>query len=153
MGSDETAADPFAGSAPDCVARGEHSGHFRGEGYSDWGANWTAVFRQTIGAGGPAQSYDGSQFTGLSFWAAVGPELGEVELPLGITTLDVAWNGGVCTQCMDYYRTAITLDAVWKRYTVRFQDMTQSGVGDPLLPIRTDQLVGFILWPSGPFER
>jgi len=146
VGWDSTSPAPRGESSPQCSARGRHAGHFAGKGYTDWGANWTAVLRQL--ANGAARGYDASEYGGISFWAALG---GNVQapflLPVGVTTLDVAWNGGVCTRCMDYYRTEILLSSHWQRYDVRFDELSQLGIGEPLLPLRRDQLVGVIVWP------
>jgi len=78
-----------------------------------------------------------------------------VALDAGIlvgTVLDVAWNGGVCTQCMDFYRTLVWLTPNWQRLLIRFDDLAQNGTGDPQVPLRRDQLVGFIVWPDRDFD-
>ena len=70
--------------------------------------------------------------------------------------MDNAWNGGICNNaigaCMDYYATTVLLTHQWQRYVIRFQDLAQSGQGSPLLPMRKDQMVGFILWPHQDFD-
>ena len=68
-------------------------------------------------------------------------------VPLGITTMDNAWNGGICSTCMDFYATTVPLTRDWQRYVVRFDSMAQGGWGNPLVSVRRDQLVGFIVWP------
>jgi hypothetical protein len=150
LGNDGTAMVPINESTKQCAARGQRAGHFAGDGFREWGANWTAVFRATPDT--TAQVYDGSRYSGISFWAAVSPQIGSASVPLGITTIDVAWNGDVCNTCMDYYRTVREFDSVWRHYVVRFDELKQAGVGDPLLPLRKDQLVGFIFWPESPFD-
>jgi hypothetical protein len=80
-----------------CAARGEHAGHFTGAGFTEWGANWTAVFKQD--QGGAAVGYDGTAYSAISFFAAVGPSAEPpFVVPMGLTTIDVAWNGGVCSE-------------------------------------------------------
>lgn len=136
-----------------CAARGEHAGHFAGSGFTEWGANWTAVFRRD--QGGTAVGYDGSAYSAISFFAAVGPGAAPpLEVPMGITTLDVAWNGGVCSsdKCMDFYRTKVELTGSWERVVVPFADLAQTGKGDPLTALKKDELVGFIIWPSHRFD-
>jgi hypothetical protein len=150
LGSDGTGALTVETSSR-CAARGEHAGHFAGKGFTDWGANWTAVFEAspTLAAVG----YDASQYRAISFWAAVGPA-GEppFDVPVGVTTLDNAWNSDLCAVCMDYYRTTITLTSEWQRFELPFEALAQEGTGDPITPLRKDQLVGLIFWPARPFD-
>lgn len=151
LGSDDSFQVLTAESASECAARGPRAGHFVGSGFSDWGANWTAVLRND--SSGTAVGYDATGYTGISFWAALGVDARDpVSVPVGVTTIDVAWNGGVCTQCMDYYRTLVWLTPTWQRLVIRFDDLAQSGGGVPQTPLRLDQLVGFILWPDKDFD-
>jgi hypothetical protein len=151
LGSDDSFEKLEAESSRDCAARGARAGHFSGSGFREWGANWTAVLRNT--QNNMAVAYDASEYGAISFWAALGGADAEpVSLPVGVTTLDVAWNGGVCTTCMDFYRTLVWLTPTWQRLVIRFEDLAQSGTGDPLVPLRRDQLVGFIAWPDRDFD-
>jgi hypothetical protein len=150
LGSDGTGALTVENSSR-CAARGERAGHFAGDGFTDWGTNWTAVFEET--SGGLAVGYDATAYGGISFWAAVGPTAEPpFELPVGVTTMDVAWNSNGCSVCMDYYRTTIALTPRWQRYEIRFDALAQEGTGDPLVSLRKDQLVGLIVWPARPFD-
>lgn len=151
IGSDGTFDQLEAIVSDECAGRGQNAGHFVGSGFSRWGANWTAVFRDS--GGGTAVPYDATSYLGFSFWAAAGDDVSTpLSLPVGVTSVDVAWNGGVCTECMDYYRTEVTLDRSWRRFEVRFADLAQIGVGDPLVALRLDQLVGVIFWPETDFD-
>jgi len=150
LGSDSSSTRLTTESSDECAARGARAGHFAGRGFMDWGANWTAVMRNT--PNGIAVGYDASEYTAISFWAAVGADTPAMSLPVGVTTVDVAWNGGVCRTCMDYYRTRVSLTPSWQRLVIRFDQLAQDGTGDPLLPLRRDQLVGFILWPDRDFD-
>jgi hypothetical protein len=133
----------------ECAVRGTHAAHFFGGGFSDWGANLTSVFRAQ--PANRAVPYNGTAYGGISFWAAVSrPGAQALDTPVGVTTLDNAWNGGVCTSCMDYYRTTVTLTPDWQRIEIRFSDLRQQGWGSPILDMRRDQLVGFIIWPPAP---
>lgn len=73
-----------------------------------------------------------------------------MELPIGVTTMDVAWNGGSCSECMGYYGTTVTLNTTWTRVEVKFDELKQAGFGVPQVALRRDLLVGFILWPRHP---
>ncbi len=153
LGSDGSAEPPEASVSEHCAARGRRAGHFAGSGFSSWGANWTAVLRST--ADGAATPYDATTYGGISFWAAVSPNMpAPFSLPVGVTTLDVAWNGGICATCMDhYYGTTISLGHAWRRFELRFSDLVaQNGGGDPPIALRLDELVGVIFWPAEDFD-
>jgi len=151
LGADRSSGDIVAETSDRCSARGGKAGHFAGSGFTDWGANWTAVFRDQTGMALP---YDGRAYGGISFWAAVGTDAEPpFDVPFGLTTVDVAWNGGVCSaKCMDFYRTVVPLTRSWQRVLIRFDALAQEGWGDMQLPMRRDQLVGFIIWPTHQFE-
>jgi len=145
-------SEPVADNSTRCAARGERAGHFMGAGFLNWGANWTAVFKKAD-ASGIAQPYDATSYHAIYFWAATGPEaMPPYALPVGVTTLDVAWNGGICAVCMDYYRTEVELSTAWQRFVVPFSSLAQIGEGDPLTALKPDELVGFIMWPVRDFD-
>lgn len=148
LGVDPTEGVATAEESSHCAARGRDAGHFTRAGFTSWGANWTAVFRAT--RGGLAVPHDASGFGGISFWAAHGPGAEPpFELPVGVTTIDNAWNGGVCNgSCMDYYGTRVSLTSRWQRFDVRFEQLAQNGWGEPQVAMRRNVLVGFIIWPD-----
>jgi hypothetical protein len=91
LGYDLTGGSWTAEASNRCVANGEYSGHFAGKGFTDWGLNWTAVFRKTVWD--PvllmyvAAPYDGTAYQGISFFAAFGGENeSDAPVPMGITT-------------------------------------------------------------------
>jgi hypothetical protein len=152
MGWDGTGERPEASASDRCAARGRRAGHFVGNGLTGWGANWTAVLRDPTS--GTALPYDGSSYGGVSFWAATSPNAPvPFSLPVGITTSDVAWNGGICSTCMDYYYgTTVSLGHAWRRFEFRFSDLAQNGSGHAPIPLRLEALVGVIFWPTGTFD-
>ena len=151
LGTDSTSAHMQAGVSTRCAGRGQRAGHFSGNGFTSWGANWTAILRTQ--PTGTAVPYDATPYAGISFWAAAsGKASAPFELPVGVTTMDVAWNGGICGKCMDYYRTTVSIGPSWRRYDIRFSDLAQSGEGDPQIALRLDKLVGFIVWPTRDFD-
>ena len=151
LGTDGTDGTVTDETSSQCAARGSEAGHFAGVGLTSWGANWTAVFKNNNG--GNAVPYDGTAYGGISFWAAVGPNaVAPFAIPMGLTTIDNAWNGGVCTTCMDFYATTVTLTPAWQRIVLNFSDLVQGGWGVPQIAMRRDQLVGFILWPNHQFD-
>jgi hypothetical protein len=151
LGSDSSGDELEADISEQCAGRGQRAGHFVGNGFSSWGANWTPVLRSSSSL--TAVPYDATPYGGISFWAALSSEAPQAySLPVGVSTIDVAWNGGVCETCMDIYRTTVALDRTWRRFEIRFSDLAQSGVGDPLVTLRREELVGFVLWPKEDFD-
>ena len=151
LGSDETEDALDARVSDQCAGRGQRAGHFVGSGFTSWGANWTALLRDS--KGGRALPYDATRYGGVSFWAALSPDMPEpYSLPVGVTTMDVAWNGGICARCMDYYRNDVPIEHAWRRFELRFDQLEQEGSGDPLVDLRKDELVGVIFWPESDFD-
>jgi hypothetical protein len=141
---------PTAENSERCAARGTRAGHFTGLDFESWGTNWTAVFRAS--ADGRAVGYDATRYRAISFWGALGVNAEpSFEMPIGLTTVDVAWNGE-CDVCMDYYRTEVTLSRAWQRFVVPFDVLAQAGTGDPLTDLNPEELVGFIIWPEHQFD-
>ena len=157
LGTDSTSLQVEAAVSDLCAGRGQRAAHFSGNGFSSWGANWTAVLR-TVSRTQPdgiAMPYDATPYGGISFWAAVGSNVpAPFSLPIGVTSMDVAWNGGICTKgkCMDFYRTSISVDHAWHRFEFRFSDLAQSGTGEPQIALRLEKLVGLIFWPERDFD-
>jgi hypothetical protein len=145
---DLDAAPSTAGSDSRCVARGPSAGHFVASDSTDWGAMWTASFRAL--AGGGAQPYDGSKYGGLSFWAGFDAANGAAfPIRVGMLHMDTAWNGGVCsTYCMDFHGIDVVPGVAWQRIEFRFADLKQQSWGDVQGPLKSDQLVGFVVWPN-----
>ena len=134
-----------------CAGRGKFAGHFAARGFTSWGNNWTAVFRATSTS--KPLPYDGSKYSAISFWAAFGADNGDLfQVPMGMTTMDNAWNSSGCTVCNDYYDAKVPLSRDWQRFVIPFSQMQQSGFGNPLIPMRRDQLVGFIIYPRQQFD-
>jgi hypothetical protein len=151
LGDDETGGSAEAEGTEQCAARGQRSGHFVGGGFTSWGVNWTTLLRDS--RGGTALPYDATRYGGVSFWAAAGVEAPvPFSLPVGVTTMDVAWNGGICQRCMDYYRSEVVVERTWRRFELRFAELMQSGSGAPLVDLRSDELVGVIFWPESDFD-
>lgn len=122
-----------------CAARGQWSGHFAASEPTEWGNNWIALFKS-----GSAESYDGSSYNAVSFWAAQGGDADYEPVPFGIVTTDTI-RPSCSTYCQDHYMKSITLTHSWTRYELRFDDLAQSS--NPGIPMRQDALAGFIIWP------
>jgi hypothetical protein len=157
LGQDGTSHTLTDQASMDCAARDRWAGHFAGSGFTNWWANWTAVFKAYVSTPVP---YDGRGYSAVSFWAGFGGKNGPpFEVPVGIVTVDTAFNSGVgyvnppvCNPCTDHYMTTVPLTRDWQRYVVHFDDMKQDGRGVPQVPMRRDQLVGFIIWPRQQFD-
>jgi hypothetical protein len=159
-GNDHTASDTNmvfeispSSAVPDCSARGRHAAYFSWTDFRTWGANLTALFRPQATV---ANTWDGRGYGGVSFWAAVPAGRAPLDLPVGLTTTDNAWNGGVCNEnagkCMDVYAMKVHLTSTWQRFELRFTQLIQSGTGDPLTTMKRDKLVGLVFWPRHPAE-
>ncbi len=150
-GSDGSSGVLIAQASSTCAARGKWAGHFAASGFTSWGNNWTAVFRAQPNS--VPMPYDGSGYSAISFWAAFGADNGtSFAVPVGITTMDTAWNSSLCSPCNDYYATTVPLTHDWQHFVLPFSDMAQAGFGNPQLPMRRDQLVGFIIYPKQQFD-
>jgi hypothetical protein len=136
-----------------CAARGQQAGHFVGSGLSSWGAMWTALLRNQ--AGSTVVSYDATAYGGISFWAALSPEVSvPFSVPVGVTNPapDVASSAVACPKCLDYYASKISLDHSWRRFELRFTDLVQLDNGNPTHTLRLDKLVGLTFWPDRDFD-
>jgi hypothetical protein len=115
----------IAGAPSDeCVARGTHSAHLTSIANTLYAASWTAVLmNQTL-------------------------------KPTSFDAADTVPAFGNCLTCNDYYaiKTRIPLTKTWTRWFVRFSDLAQYGFGNPLVPLRKDQLVAIIIWPESQFD-
>jgi hypothetical protein len=143
----------IAGAPSDeCVARGTHSAHLTSIANTLYAASWTAVLmNQTL----KPTSFDANAYSGFSFWIARGDSaVPPFETPIGVTTADTVPAFGNCLTCNDYYaiKTRIPLTKTWTRWFVRFSDLAQYGFGNPLVPLRKDQLVAIIIWPESQFD-
>lgn len=130
-----------------CVASGTHSAHLTSAGVPPYGASWTASMLAPFGSATP---YNGSAYSGFSFWVARGVSATPpFEMPIGVNTTDTA-NNGTCVRCGDYYaiRKRIPLTRTWTRWFVPFSDLAQYGFGDPLVPLAKERLVSLIIWPE-----
>ena len=152
LGSDGSSGALIAEASQKCAARDKWAGHFAARGFTNWGSNWTAIFTAPAD-NGTALPYDARAYNAVSFWAAFGGDNdADFAVQLGISTMDTAWNGGICKSCMDFYVDPTPLTHEWRRYVVPFSAMAQVGWGNPLVAMRRDQMVGFILWPKQQFD-
>jgi hypothetical protein len=143
--------------SPDCAADGRAAGHVALSPPHDWGANWIGEFHARTSAG-TAVPYDARAYGGVSFWAAFGEGNEDSEsVAFGVATWDTAWDNSLCqlcasgsttayqcVYCSDHYLYNVPLTREWTRYTVRFEQMVQTPA---YIPMRRDQLVGFVIWP------
>jgi len=150
LGSDQSSDSSIHEVSSHCAARGKWAGHFAASGFANWGLNWTAVFRATLKTAVP---YDGSAYNAISFFASLSQGSGDaLDVPVGLTTMDNAWNSNGCSPCMDFYAAKVRLSQNWQRFVIPFDQMKQRGTGAPQVAMRRDQLVGFIIWPQQAFD-
>ena len=79
----------------------------------------------------PKGQYDASAYTGVSFYAKVGPSaIKAVRLKVPDVSTDP--DGKICTECFNDFGADLTLTDQWKQYIVPFSDMSQmEGWGNP----------------------
>lgn len=153
VSASDGSADELAWSVSDrCAAQGQRAGHFVGSGLSGWGATWTALLR---GSAGNMSTYDASAYGGISFWAALGPQVSApFSVPVGVTNPAPEGSSSrvACASCLDYYASEISLDHHWQRFELRFSDLVQLNNGNPTTALRLDQIIGLTFWPEGDFD-
>lgn len=141
-GRDLTSVSVTIGPSMECAARGQWAGNLAASTPTSWGNNWTAYLRAP-GTSAPVP-YDGRAYGGVSFWAAFGAENGpSFGVPFGIVTMDTI-TPTCSAHCNDHYMMDVTLTRDWRRYEIRFDELAQEI--SPQIPMRRDQLVGFIIW-------
>jgi endoglucanase len=82
----------------------------------------------------PKGPYDATQYTGVSFWAKVGP--GSIKtVRLKVPDVNTDPQGKVCTECFNDFGADLTLTEQWQKYTIPFATMKQmDGWGNPNPP-------------------
>jgi endoglucanase len=79
----------------------------------------------------PKGQYDASAYSGLSFYAMVGPNTVKA-VRLKVPDVATDPDGKVCTECFNDFGTDLTLTTEWKQYSIPFSDMAQmEGWGAP----------------------
>ena len=130
--------------------------HAIGSGFSEWGSGQGAT-----PAWNDAEQrnclYDASAFDGITFWmrgsivydGGTAAEMDQGVLKFGITEPDVVPvdQGGNCTgdvgQCWDWHKARITLTECWRRYSFRFDELTQDGWGASDPELEMDKMLNF----------
>ena len=79
----------------------------------------------------PKGPYDASKYTGISFWAKVGPGSTKT-VRLKVPDVNTDPDGKVCKECFNDFGADLTLTDQWKKYTIPFAAMKQmKDWGDP----------------------
>ncbi|WP_437721117.1 hypothetical protein [Sorangium sp. So ce861] len=128
-----TGETPFTMSALD-PARGQsmYAARSWGEGFMDWGIGFGFDLKSEDGEKTP---YDASAYTGITFWAKLGPGSGTAaSIKVSDPGTDPA--GGTCTTC-DAWNWSFPVTEEWQQFTIAFADLKQGGWGDPA---GTDQI-------------
>ena len=122
--------------------------HVQGGGYTNWGIG---VAFSLSASGNRRCRYDATYWDGISFWAK-----GNVSaFTVGAAELDVlpVSEGGRCESsccCYGSHRTEIDLDACWRRYAFRFDELTPPDWGIYPGPLDVDELmdIDFYVYPN-----
>ncbi|MGD0678957.1 MAG: carbohydrate binding domain-containing protein [Polyangiaceae bacterium] len=79
----------------------------------------------------PKGAFDASIYTGISFWAKVGPGSTKA-VRLKVPDVNTDPDGKVCKECFNDFGADLTLTTEWKKYTIPFAAMKQmKDWGDP----------------------
>jgi endoglucanase len=79
----------------------------------------------------PKGPYDASKFTGVAFYAKVGPG-SQKAVRLKVPDVNTDPDGKVCTECFNDFGADLDLTEEWKRYVIPFAQMSQmEGWGSP----------------------
>jgi endoglucanase len=82
----------------------------------------------------PKGQYDASAYSGVSFYAKVGPGSSK-NVRLKVPDVNTDPDGKVCTECFNDFGTDLSLTENWQQYTVPFAQMGQmDGWGSPTKP-------------------
>lgn len=125
---------------------GSHFGlHVRGGKFAKWGAVVAATLN-------PHHCYDASVYAGLTFWAR---GRGRIRIAAKMTQVVTEEFGGTCVdKCFDLHAVSRPLNNTWSRVTVRWEELSQSGHGQPI-PFDPASLysIDFVMPPEqSPFD-
>ncbi|WP_437323518.1 hypothetical protein [Sorangium sp. So ce381] len=103
-----------------------------GEGFETWGAGFGFDLNSPEGV---KAAYDASAYTGITFWAKLGPGSG-TSVTVLISDPGTDPTGGSCSEC-DAWQKSLAVTEEWQQFTIPFADLKQGGWGDPA---GTDQI-------------
>ncbi|WP_437567160.1 hypothetical protein [Sorangium sp. So ce542] len=124
-----TGETPFAMTALE-PARGQskYAARSWGEGFTGWGIGFGFDLKSEDGDKTP---YDASAYTGITFWAKVGPGASTTASVL-ISDPGTDAVGGVCTdECDAWQKSLAGISEEWQQFTIPFADLKQGGWGTP----------------------
>ncbi|KYF89304.1 hypothetical protein BE20_09425 [Sorangium cellulosum] len=98
-----------------------------GTGFTEWGIGFGFDLKSEDGDKTP---YDASAYTGITFWAKLGPGSGTVT-SIKISDPGTDPVGGACTDKCDPWQWEFPATEEWQQFTIPFADMKQGGWGDP----------------------
>ncbi|WP_441292493.1 hypothetical protein ACSRUE_20760 [Sorangium sp. KYC3313] len=121
-----TGEEPFTMTALEPArSRSTYAARSWGEGFETWGAGFGFDLNSPEGV---KASYDASAYTGITFWAKLGPGSG-TSVTVTISDPGTDSSGG-CTEC-DQWQKALPVTEEWQQFTIPFADLKQGGWGDP----------------------
>ncbi|WP_437973339.1 hypothetical protein WMF11_31080 [Sorangium sp. So ce295] len=123
-----TGAEPFTMTALE-PARGQSTYAARswGTGFTEWGAGFGFDLNSPEGV---KATYDASAYTGITFWAKLGPGSGtSATVMISDPGTDAA--GGACSDKCDAWQKTFAATEEWQQFTIPFAELKQGGWGDP----------------------
>jgi hypothetical protein len=75
-------------------------------------------------------NYDASAYSGITFYARIGPSAQQTIVRVNLTTPETLPQGGTCIVCYDSFGEDLSLTTEWQQYVLAFVDLQQRGFGD-----------------------
>lgn len=148
---DDTSADMTIQNAGTCAAFGKRALHFRGAGFTGWGAVTAASLQRT--STGAQGELDARAYDSVAFYAAVAAGAADQPVRASVSTADTVPGFGICSDCYDSYGAKVTLTRTWQKFVVPIDAMMQWGWGVPrVAPPRREHLVELLFYAEGTFD-
>ena len=109
-----------------------------GSNFSNWGAGIGFDFNDD---GGGKQTYDASEYLGVTFWARAESPL---TIRFNVSDANTDAEGGICGTCFDHHGLDLALTTGWEQYTFTWGQLHQIGWGDAQNGLDTTQLFGML---------
>jgi hypothetical protein len=123
MGATQTPVGmPFVmAKVPKANGTSQYAANSTGSGFTTWGAGFGFDLNND---GVTKKGFDGSQYTGITFWALAGTG-GTTNIRFNVGDSQTTPEAGNCAagMCSDDFGANVTLSADWQQFTFRFADM------------------------------
>lgn len=104
-----------------------HAGTAMAISFSAVDAGWSGFGFNLKGEGGK-ELYDGSAYTGVSFWIRADVAM---ELTFAVADANTDPDGDICTECHDHWATTVSATSEWTHVKLHWSDLARGGWGTP----------------------